>query len=52
MADFRFAISNQSDVEQLISKIRTKELKYFESNTDLDESLAELDDNWENIMNN
>ena len=40
MADSLFAISNQSNVEQL------KE-KYFESNTDLVESFAELGDRTE-----
>ena len=41
-SDSRFAISNQSDVEQL--KKNSKKTKYFESSTDLVECLAELGD--------
>ena len=44
MADIHFAISNQSDVEQLQLKENSKNQKYFESNTDLVESFVELDD--------
>ena len=43
MADSHFAIPNQSDVEQLKKIIiKINKSKYFESNTELVESLAEF----------
>ena len=50
MADSCFAISNQSNVEQLKEKFLKP--KYFENKTDLVESLAELIDRTESQPEN